>query len=403
MQLTPQDKLTLCCIKLHPSNEELEQVNSLIPFVQDWGSLINNLIDRGIGPLFLNKLPQLSNSHLIPSEQKSKLQQAYYKTVGRSTILYEHFRKIAEAFALKNIPVIVLKGIYLSEWLYQDIGLRQFSDIDLLVKEEDGLKCLSILQELGFQPYDSGETEFVKSKKEIIHYSPMILEGVSIEIHIKLHPKSDKYKLKIDEFHKNAIPVTLNNTAILALNNQDLLIHLCVHLDKHFRTGHVQFTCFNDITNLLEKVTDNFNWDDFIRVCGIHQCEDVVFFYIVLVNKFMNATVPEHIMAHYGYLLAEADEILFVKYLNGHVGSFSAVPVHLGNLKQLSSFSDKFRYSWELIFPPKDFMIQKYRINDKRSVMSDKHKPVLRLPWWFWYPYRWWVGLKGLLKVISGK
>ncbi len=34
-----------------------------------------------------------------------------------------------------------------------------------------------------------------------------------------------------------------------------MLIHACLHLDKHFVTTHVQFTSFNDIVNLVREIT----------------------------------------------------------------------------------------------------------------------------------------------------
>ena len=103
MQLQAEDKLILSCIKIHPNFSELEYLNGLIPLVQDWDYLINNIIDRGIGPLLYTKLPLLSNSLLIPALVQTKLQQVYFKTFSRSTILYDHFRKIAGAFVAQNI------------------------------------------------------------------------------------------------------------------------------------------------------------------------------------------------------------------------------------------------------------------------------------------------------------
>ena len=260
MQLKAEDKIILSSVKINPSSTELEQIDSLIPLIQDWDYLISTIIDRGIGPLFYKKLPHLTNSSLFPHTVKTKLQQVYYKTFSRSSILYDHFQKIAEAFVSHNIPVIALKGIYLSEWLYQDIGLRQFSDIDLLVKEEDGEKCLKILSNLGYKPSEISLSELVLSKFELIHYPAMILDGVSVEIHIKLHSDTEKYNLLVPDLWKNAVPTTINGINVFTLNTYDLLIHLCLHLDKHFQTGHVQFTCFNDITNLLERVSETLNW-----------------------------------------------------------------------------------------------------------------------------------------------
>lgn len=385
--LSLEDKLILSCIKIQPAVIELEKINNLIPLIQDWDYFRLTCIDRGIGPLFYKKLPLLSNSVLIPIGIHTKLQQVYYKTLIRSTVLYEHFRRITAAFAVQGVSVVALKGIYLSEWLYQDIGLRQFSDIDLLVKEEDGLKCIAMLVGLGYIQSVDLRTEFVKSHNEIIHYAPMIKEGVSIEIHIKLHGNSDRYHIILEEFWRNAHLVNINTIPVLALCDKDLLIHLCIHLDKHFRVGHVQFTCFNDITNLLEKVGDTFNWEDFVNTCRLHKSEDVVFLYIVLVKKYMHARVPEYVIAQYSYLLTEVVEILFIKYLNGFTTPFSGVPFYVGNLKKITSFSDRFRYVWDLVIPHRTFMKTKYNIIDHHMVI-------------FYYPYHWWIGVKGIIKLM---
>ena len=329
MVFSPEDQLILYSIKICPTSKELEQINLLIPRIQDWDYLINTIIDRGIGPLLYIKLSLLPNSSLIPEAVKTKLQQVYFKTVSRSALLYEYFRRIARAFVAQNIPVIGLKGIYLSEGLYQDIGLRQFSDIDLLVKEEDGENCLTILRKMGYKPYEFKVSEIIRRNTEIVHFPPMILNGVSIEIHIKLHKSTELYDMKVDTLWKNALPVTINQVSVSTLNLNDLLIHLCLHLDKHFQAGHVQFTCFNDLTNVLERYSETMNWKEFTEACRIYKCEAIVFKYIVLVHAYMQATVPEAIIQKYLYLFTENDNQLFCKYLKGYTGDKSNVPTHL--------------------------------------------------------------------------
>jgi len=394
MELRPEDQLILSVIKLHPSPVEMEQINGLIPLVKDWDYLINTIINRGIGPLLYKKLALLTNSTQIPKVVKTKLQQVWYKTFSRSTVLYEHFRKIAEAFTSQNIPVIALKGIYLSEWLYEDIGLRQFSDIDLLVKEEYGDKCLAILAGMGYKPSKINLSKFVLSQfeKDMVHYPPMILDGVSIEIHIKLHQKKEKYDLIVAELWKNAIHAILNGVSVSALNNQDLLIHLCLHLDKHFRIGHVQFTCFNDITNLLEKYSDTLDWEKLTASCRLYKCEEIVYLFIVMIHNYMHATVPIAIIDKYGYLLTQKDEQLFCKYLKGSVGNDSNVMLsgHFEYMKNTQNLSEKIRYIRDVLFPSKSFMLSRYQIKYPSLVM-------------FYYPYRCYIGIRGVVNHIFSR
>jgi len=390
MELKVEDRLILSCIKLNPTSNELEQINDLIPDIQDWDYLVSTIIDRGIGPLLYKKLPLLTNHSLVPEDIQLKLKQAYYKTFSRSTILYDTFRKIAEAFNDQNIPVITLKGIYLSEWLYQDIGLRQFSDIDLLVKEEDGDKCLDILSSLGYVPNEFKVSEIVRKNTEMVHYPAMICNGALIEIHTKLHKKTELYDLNVDELWKNALQTNINSVSVLRLNSNDLLIHLCLHLDKHFCTGHVQFTCFSDITNLLDKLAEIIDWKKFTESCLLYNCENIVFKYIVLVHAYMNAPVPDSIIKKYTYLLTEKDEQLFCKYLKGYSAEKSNIPTHLVNFKHLLTFSDKVKYISGVFFPPKALMIQIYQI---------RHSTLIP----FYYPYRYYCGLKWMINRLLGK
>jgi hypothetical protein len=65
-------------------------------------------------------------------------------------LLYDAFPKITEALRNKGIQPVALKGIYLAEHLYPKIGLRQFSDIDLLFRIEDAEKALEVFTRLGF-------------------------------------------------------------------------------------------------------------------------------------------------------------------------------------------------------------------------------------------------------------
>lgn len=395
MKLQIEDKLILLCIKVKPTFDELEQINGLIPIVQDWDYLIKTIIDRGIGPLLYKKLPLLTNSEKIPKIVLTNLKQVYYKTLSRSTILIEYFRNIAQVFVSNNIPMIALKGIYLSEWLYEGIDLRQISDIDILVKEEDADKCITILSGMGYKPSSSESdlSKYVLSKLEfdIVHYRPMILDGVSIDLHIKLHRRTEKYHVIVSKLWENSFPTIVNGVLIRALNTYDLLIHLCLHLDKHFRGGHVQFTCFMDITNLLEMYSKKIDWNILTETCHLYKCEDVVYEVILMIHKFINASVPAAIINKYESLLTKQDEVLFIIYLKGvSSGKKITISKHFDYLKNNQGFIDKLRYIYDILFPSTEFMIHKYKIKRTGLVL-------------FYYPYRYYIGMRGVVNNLRKK
>lgn len=363
-------------------------LDALLAQVTDWEYLSKHIVDRGIAPLLFKKLPLLKNKSLIPAHLITRLQQTYYLTMSRNMLMYNVFSQVIEVFIQHKIQVIALKGIYLSESMYKDIALRQFSDIDLLIKEEDGEKCIDLLLKMGYVAYDSQERDIVvKTKSEAIHYTPMIKDGVSIELHTRLNRKKETYNLDITSLWKNSYPITINKTNVYTLDSYDLLIHLCTHADKHFMEGKIQFTCFNDITNCIESYGSSFSWSELTDRCRQYCCEEIVFKYIMLVHKYMYAVVPADILQKYASLLTERDEQLFINYLSGNFEEFTAVPFHFKNISELDSTSAKIKYILAVLFPDKSFMFKSYNIK----------YPLL---YCFYYPYRWYIGLRGLTRKI---
>jgi hypothetical protein len=68
-------------------------------------------------------------------------------------LFYQELQTVLKTFKFRaaGIDVIVLKGAFLAELVYRNIGLRAIGDIDLLVKKEDLGKVKRVLIQLGYQ------------------------------------------------------------------------------------------------------------------------------------------------------------------------------------------------------------------------------------------------------------
>jgi hypothetical protein len=441
-------QLILSSTKLQSTSEELKAINSLLPEITDWEALTHLLIGNTCAPLVYKKVQSLPNAALIPKESLALLRKAYYTTVSRSSLMYAEFGKVVQMFQQNDIHFIALKGIYLCEWLYQDIGLRLFSDIDLLVKAEDTTKAMQLLTEMGYFQHDPvhGLSNFVdavstKEGLDFTHFEAFTKNNISIEIHLKLSPDKhkDKYNLDIPEMFHKSVVATFNSQQISVLHPYDLLIHIAIHTDLHFRHGQIQFTCFNDLVNLLERFKTDFNWDEFIARCKQFNCEKAVFTHLLVVNKYYKAYLPPVIIEKYAYLPIDTVENQFLSYLKGEtykIVSKTAVGGHLNSLKSIRSVPVLLRYLKEVLFPSKEFMIEKYlnqftmhnaqciikeeesqtstntltwaKIKKKLCILGRAkrqsramHYQLCIKYWWLWYPYRWYCGIKGLFYIIT--
>ncbi|MDR0812048.1 MAG: nucleotidyltransferase family protein [Paludibacter sp.] len=391
MKFSAEQKIMFLSVRVNPLQSELAAIDEQLPLVSDWTYFLRLLIDRGVAPLFYVKLPLLRNSNLIPQNIQDALMQTYYKVLSRNMLLYKVLKEIVDLLDANSIKVVLLKGMYVAEHFYKDIALRQSSDIDLLVEEQDGLRAHDLIKTLGFSNIWSEISGFVGDNNYKIHYSPLVREDVLVEVHHRLHTDSPDYALRVQAMIDSAAFVRVSEVKVLVFNLFDTLIYTCVHLDKHSQEGYTQFTGYFDITNILADCGENFDWEKFTERCRFHACEQAVFRQIALAAKYFYANIPVEIKEKYIVLISEKDETLLFSLLSGDTNDIKVgvyeyyTHQHVANIKSLHSVSKKLRYLRDVIFPPKQFMIAKYCPQNPQN-------------YWLYYFYRYYRGVKGLFK-----
>lgn len=389
------DQLVLLASKLILSESELQLMNNLLCQIEDVDALTVQIIKRGVAGLFLKKLPLLSNKSAINEQSLLLIEQAYLRTINRSVLLFGHFSKISQRFRNENIDIVALKGVYLAENLYKEIGLRQFSDIDLLIRENDSEKAVEILKILGYRYTETiPVSDFIRSKSDFVHLPPMYNNGISVELHIKLHKGSEKYGVNIEKAFATAVHANVNTENVLALNNFHQIIHIALHTHKHFEEGNVNFTSFSDLVNLLLTLAPEFDWQAFEKQCDEYNATGIVFRYLLLVSEFYNLSVmPDFYSNKYKSELTDSIRKCFVRFLKGYKyieQAKTAIPGHINNLRLIKSPVDFAQYIFDLLFPPKNFMIDKYAIKNQKLYL-------------LYYPYRYLTVFSGLWHIIHKK
>ena len=365
MCLTPAEQLILHSVILQPEDDHPMRLIKLVNQVTDWNVLVDTSIALGIGSLVYHKLNDAVLKELVPQEAFDRLQQCYYVTLRRSMLLYGVFQQAARALHAAGVKVVALKGIYLSEHLYDDIGLRQLSDIDLLVRAEEGERSIEILTNNGFGVTENPFSLHLTPDPDFIHYPPMQKDGLSVEIHVRLHREHPDYCIDTAAFIAHAVPVIISGVEVHTLSFYDQLIFICIHSEKHFTGSKIQFTCFADIANILTSYRDEIDWSMLIKECATNKCEDVVMKHILLVHHFFNAPVPDFILQQYSSLLGEEDMETFIRFLRGYMFTGNHVGLFNENINKIKGFRNKIEFVAGNLFPPKGYMISRYKIKNK--------------------------------------
>ena len=409
--LNPEEEIILLSLQLQLDDPFMSLLNELITRVPDWKAFSSFMADRGVGQMFYYKLPELEDANQIPVEAQQKLKQSYFLTLSRNMRMQNAFQEIVKHCEGSGIKIVALKGISLSEWLYKDIGLRLLSDIDLLVAPEQGEMLLQKLQEIG---YTSAPTDdFIGQHREIVHYEPLVKDGIAVEVHIKLHRSIQSYHLSEKDIISRA---ELHSSGkYYEPQKNDHLIFIAIHLDRHFRQGAIQLSGYSDLINMSRGLTTE-DWDEIESKCKEWNCVDEFFLHFMLLDYYGQVDIPSMTVQNHHHLLNRNDKQLFQEYLQGKRFFQSGVPNHLSSIKLLST-GKKIKFILNTAFPSKSFMIEKYGIGRSEKYVAGSQKSKVSteegsnyklqatnyklLFWWLWYPYRWAVGVKGLLQTFK--
>ena len=72
-----------------------------------------------------------ASGEIVPDSILSRLKNHYLSSLRRNMILLEELKQVVEEFTRQGIQVVVLKGGYLAEHVYEDIACRPIGDLDI--------------------------------------------------------------------------------------------------------------------------------------------------------------------------------------------------------------------------------------------------------------------------------
>lgn len=255
--------------------------------------LLRASLKHGVFP-YLYKNVCNSKENALSSEFITNIKKRNRSITEHTAKLVSELKNILFAFEQENIPLIILKGIYLSKLIYPEPNLRIFSDIDLLVRREDLSKATQCLESLGFEEVASNKELEEKEKRGQAHLAK---SGVMIDLHWEiindgLYRTTMNYKT--DAIFDNCSMVSFLNNKILALNPIELVIYLGTHL----ATQHAfeRLIWFNDLHCTIEKFGHKMNWDALVKIAKERLIATQIYYSLLFTKALLNSKVPQEAM-----------------------------------------------------------------------------------------------------------
>jgi len=352
-------------IDLTNSKLTSQKINSIKQILEndiDWKYFINlsgyheisSLVYWNIKTHFGNFI---SESHL------SQLESNYKKTAVRNMFLTDELLSILNEYSANNIKAIPIKGPLIAEQIYENLTVREFIDIDILVHKEDVEKAKDILIQRGYslEFYLSEEEDIAYRKSSFylkdqkIHYTFFNKDkGISIELHWLFVPIEYSFSPNIDNIWQWASYFELEGKKILSLSIEDLLLYLCIHGTKHH---WMQLKWICDINELINKNKD-LDWEKLSANAIKYKCERMVLLGLKLTNELYHTEMPSEFVKNIDSrkdIRRLADEVINNIFAKRYTFLFK----YLFFLKTMGNNADRIKYITEsyLVPTPKEFVL----------------------------------------------
>lgn len=176
------------------------------------------------------------------------------------------FLEVYQALREAQLHPLVVKGIVCRS-LYPKPDLRLSTDEDLLIPQQEVLRCRQVLQEQGLTP--AGQQADPEAEYEI----PYTRSGsmVYIELHKSLFPPEGEAYGEWNRFfaavHERPEELTIDGTTLLTMQPTDHLFYLICHAFKHFLHSGVGIRQAADIALFANRYGSRVDWQYILEGC----------------------------------------------------------------------------------------------------------------------------------------
>ena len=153
MGYSREHELLVCCARTRGAHI-VGRLRELAATGVDWEYLFLLARRHAVLPLVYLQLERHA-SDLVPAESLRKFKKHFQENSARNTVLTAELCRLISLFADSGIESIPYKGPVLGLIAYDNIALRRFVDLDVIVKKADVLKARDILLAEGYTPAKS--------------------------------------------------------------------------------------------------------------------------------------------------------------------------------------------------------------------------------------------------------
>lgn len=294
----------------------------------NWKLFLQLCVKHGVLQYIYHELKEKNNLNKFPKQIRQILKKRLENIIHRNLDIEIKTNQILKQLLKITKDIIILKGPAIAKLYYPHLGLREYVDIDLLVKKKDMDKLIKFFKKQDFNinhhnihPYDN------TAKKQGYPSFDIITSPASFYLAKTLDMNQEMW-------WKDCRKIELFNLNVKALSLYNQLLFLIYHTAKHKFQDEAKLKWYLDIKKIFEK--KEINKDKLKTKLKKHGIFNIACMLFTIMNKEVDFKNP------YKKIKPKNKSFLF--------------------LLDKKSFIIKFIFYG--LFPPKKYLNYKYRSNN---------------------------------------
>ena len=332
----PEVELMLCCARTCSTPQMRVRIREIATQDIDWQAFLQLATSHGVRPLIYQSLHSTC-WEALPEAARHELSHFYAANSAKNRFLAGELLHILQVFEAQDLVVVPFKGPVLAAVLYGDLALREFADLDILIRERDIPKAREILSNQGYRSNLANALITPDVNVDELHSAST---GISIELHWQFSPRRFVPTLSAEHVWNGIEPVVILGRSIWSFSSLNMFLFLAFHGGKHCWSS-LKWLC-----DLAEFIRSNpgLDWPGLFNRAEALGAARTCRLGIYLAAELLQAEVPASVAC---VVQEDAQIRRFAEEVRLRIQEARDVdPIEgqIFNLKLKERFSDKVRY-----------------------------------------------------------
>jgi putative nucleotidyltransferase-like protein len=213
-------------------NPGIERLDEMLRGLVDWPVFLQLAEKHSVPGLVARRLLD-SVEGAVPPEIFEELRERHRALALFTLRLTAEMFRLFDRFTASSVEALVIKGPVLSARCYGDPGLRQYGDLDLIVRDKDIVRATELMTSLGYEPrvpLTAIQAKKIPGEYVFRQSSTKLLVEFHTELTFRYHPRP----LPVEKLFERQVRVKIDAHDVPALSPEDELVLISIHGAKHF-------------------------------------------------------------------------------------------------------------------------------------------------------------------------